>query len=512
MISKTDHKRIERDLAINTCDTKGGICAFNGTGNSSRLALSAIGAIHPSVELLLEPPTQEEARAVTKGLFSILQKPEFSISNILAKNIENAVRVHCCTGGSTNLVKHLVSSMLYAGYNFDLWDYQRIRNAHPVPDLFDYSLTEGRDIHTLAKQCCDGKVRGVESLLKALGDNEVPVTLNAPTVTGSTWKTRMSKPRGLDPAGVKKNPIILSKPRRDTSGVEVLRGNFFESAVLKMSGFSDAQVGEFDECVFYVLYYESEDEANKGLVDARLVDSLKQQKSLSKEALFAMATANWVEGCPPAEELRNLNRSNLFDAMIEHNLFKIAVVIAGQGPEAFGMPEMFTPMQHINSNLQLRRMAILMSDGRFSGVTWGAAIGHVTPEAIKGGNLLYLKTGDILRLQLSLKRVELLNPGKVRNGALEAYTGSLDRDRYVLGAQRVQRMEKRREALSPTNRLEYVTDASQGVVPDRISKQATKRPFFPRHFLPNSKRAEAIRGPATSRLTERSPLRGRVRE
>lgn len=139
------------------------------------------------------------------------------------------------------------------------------------------------------------------------------------------------------------------------------------------------------------------------------------------------------------------------------------------------MPEMFSPMHYINSNSQLRKIAILLSDGRFSGVTYGAAIGHITPEAIKGGHILLLKTGDMLRLQLGLKRVELLDPQKVRLGKFEPYTGSLDRERYVLGAQRQQRLEKRRENLSPTNRLENVTDSAQGVVPERIARQATRK-------------------------------------
>ena len=71
------------------------------------------------------------------------------------------------------------------------------------------------------------------------------------------------------------------------------------------------------------------------------------------------------------------------------------VVISGQGPEAFGMPEMFTPMQHINANRALRKLAALISDGRYSGTTCGAAIGHVTPEAINGGCIGLLETGDL---------------------------------------------------------------------------------------------------------------------
>jgi dihydroxyacid dehydratase/phosphogluconate dehydratase len=259
------------------------------------------------------------------------------------------------------------------------------------------------------------------------------------------------------------------------SGVDVLRGNFFESAILKLSGFSDEQIKEFDEKVFYVLYYENEDEANRGLTDAKLIDSLRHQKSLSKEALLAMLDANRGEGDPPTDTGAQLNRTCLFNLMIERGLFKVAVVISGQGPEAYGMPEMFTPMHHINNNSQLRKLAILLSDGRYSGVTYGAAIGHITPEAIKGGQILFLRTGDMLRLQLSVKRVELLDPQRLRVGKLEPYNRSLDRERYVLGAQRMQRMEKRRENLSPTNRMEGITDASQGVVPERIARHATRK-------------------------------------
>ncbi len=83
-----------------------------------------------------------------------------------------------------------------------------------MPDILDYSLTQGRDIFALAEQCCSGKVRGME---------------------------------------IEDNPIILSKPRRATSGVDVLSSNWFESAVVKISGMPDHQLNEFDNKVAFVL-------------------------------------------------------------------------------------------------------------------------------------------------------------------------------------------------------------------------------------------------------------------
>ena len=67
--------------------------------------------------------------------------------------------------------------------------------AHPVPDLFNYSLTEGRDIFALAKQCCDGDIRGMETLFHELVRNGVPMDLDAMTVTGTTWRERLANTR-----------------------------------------------------------------------------------------------------------------------------------------------------------------------------------------------------------------------------------------------------------------------------------------------------------------------------
>lgn len=62
------------------------------------------------------------------------------------------------------------------------------------------------------------------------------------------------------------------------------------------------------------------------------------------------------------------------------------------------MPEMMTPLQHINADRRLRKLATLISDGRYSGVTQGAAIGHMTPEAMHGGGILFLENADVLHL------------------------------------------------------------------------------------------------------------------
>jgi dihydroxy-acid dehydratase len=150
------------------------------------------------------------------------------------------------------------------------------------------------------------------------------------------------------------------------------------------------------------------------------------------------------------------------------------VVIAGQGPEAFGMPEMFTPMQHINANRRLRRLVALVSDGRYSGVTYGAAIGHVTPEACNGGAIGLLQTGDLLHLQLRGQRLDLLDAKAFAAGRAVPWEIDLGQLRHGLRAERRERMQARRRQIAATNRLHGVTDAGRGVVPLAVAEEATQ--------------------------------------
>jgi dihydroxyacid dehydratase/phosphogluconate dehydratase len=472
IISAAEQKNYERRLAVNTCDRKGGICAFNGTGNSSRLAVSALGLTHPAVELLTEPPDAERVNRVVDDLFTYINRPAYSVGNVAAANFANAVRVYSATGGSTNLMMHLVAAMLYAGHDVDVWTMDEIRRNPPVPDVFDYSLTAGRDIFALAQQCSAGAIRGMETIFYELLQQGVPMDLDAPTVTGETWRRRLADTTHLPASGVTENPIILSAPRRSFSGTDVLQGNFFEAAVIKISGMTDEQIAAFDDQVGVVLFYENEEQANVGLLDVRVLDRLSAHPALTQEALLAVAAHNGRNDSGLFEDLRTLARGVLFDRMVAEALLKIVVVISGQGPEAFGMPEMFTPMQHINANRELRKLTALISDGRFSGTSYGAAIGHVTPEALTGGGIGLLQTGDLLHIQLSGRRVDLLDPGAFVSGRLVPWDVDLAEARRDLGVERRERMLERQRQVSAINRLRDVTDASRGVVPLIVAAQA----------------------------------------
>ena len=476
VISHEEHKNFEKHLAVATCDGKGGICAFNGTGNSSRHVVSALGLVHPALELLTSPPNQEQVNQAVDAMFTYCNNPDYSVSELVKANVENCIRIHSTTGGSTNLMMHIVSAFIHAGLDFSIWDYDRVRRAEPIPDLFNYSLTQGRSIFELAQQCCSGQIRGMETVMYELTRNNVTMELAAPTATGTTWRARLADTTNLSADGVTNNPIILSKPRRAFSGVDVLTGNFFDSAVVKISGMPDAQLDEFDTKLAVVLYFENEDDANRSLLDDGYLDSIKTNESLTHVDLLRIYEHNAKQ--QPDARISAFNREELFDHLLHEHLIKFAVVISGQGPEAYGMPEMFTPIQHVNANRHLKKLAMILTDGRYSGVSYGAAIGHITPEAKRGGQILYLQTGDLLQSNLRARRFVLIDREALRqNGSVNESTSDLATERKELGQERLRRINYRLQDVVPTNRLRDVTDASRGVVPNSVAECAGQ-PFI----------------------------------
>ena len=469
IITKAAHKDYEKQLAVATCDGSGGVCAFNGTGNSSRHLVAGMGLVHPALELLTQSPNQSQVNKALDSLATMINDPVYGAANIMATNIRNAIRIHSASGGSTNLMMHIVAGMLYGGYKFSLWDLDEIHHSHPIPDLFNYSLTEGRDIFSLAMQCCDSDSRGMESLFYELMENGVPMDVDAPTVTGGTWSSRLVKTDSLPASNVKENPVILSKPRRPYSGVDVLTGNFFESAVVKISGMTTPQLEQFDKKVALVLYFENEDLANRSLLDAGLITKLRENRSFSHENLLALLRENSIGHY---EEWKNDDYDLLFDKMVAEAVLKIAVIISGQGPVAFGMPEMFTSMQHINANRKLKRLATLISDGRYSGVTYGAAIGHMTPEAKNGGGILYLQTGDLLYLSLQEGKIEFIDEKALQAGKMEFEFEETRKNRTELAAERLTKINKRQKLVAASNRMIGHTDAANGVVPEAVAEDA----------------------------------------
>ena len=120
---------------------------------------------------------------------------------------------------------------------------------------------------------------------------------------------------------------------------------------------------------------------------------------------------------------------------------------------------------------------MILTDGRYSGVSYGAAIGHITPEAKRGGKLLYLQTGDVIQANLRARTMLLIDREALREtGNVVEETSDLATIRKELGEERLRRINYRLQAVVPTNRMRDVTDASRGVIPNSVAEYA-QQPF-----------------------------------
>jgi hypothetical protein len=235
----------------------------------------------------------------------------------------------------------------------------------------------------------------------------------------------------------------------------------------------DELIDRFDDKIGLVLYFETEEAANDALVDVDLLEKYRHARGVTPAVLRRMHEYNRKPGHKPTVEIDD---SELYDEMVAAHTLRIAIVISGQGPEAFGMPEMAVASFRLNHNRVLRQLVTLITDGRYSGTNYGASVGHVTPEAIHGGGIAYLQTGDLLRLQFRGGRIDLLDKeALVKRGAAEPYKHDLAVERSTLGAERREHLQRRAARIAPANRMLYHTDAARGVVPLQVAEAATLR-------------------------------------
>ncbi|MBK9443884.1 MAG: dihydroxy-acid dehydratase [Comamonadaceae bacterium] len=462
LIDRPSANAILNELAAATCDDKGGICAFNGTGNSSRTLMSALGFVPEQSELLVdEAPTALVSRNVDQ-LFRLINKPEFSVCELLAQNYVNAIRIHNATGSSSNLMLHMPCIMRHAGFDVSLFDYERVRDAYGVPDIFAHSLTEGRDTFVLAQQAQAGLHHGMTSLYKVLQNLNVPMNWDALTVTGKTWRQRIAEiSEAVSPALPQERSIIRIQPVRELSGTDIMRGNFFSSCTLKVAGMSSESYQRFDGRVFLVRYYDNEMPCNRELSSGNLVDQLCQMPELTPDLLAAMRR---IHGVPADEDVMT---------MVKNGTLAFAFVIAGQGPKAFGMPELFAPSQYLRHHGVVERTSMMITDGRYSGVTKGACVGHMVPEAYEGGGIGALANGDLLWVRLSDKRIDLLDSAAFLCGEIKPMTAPPRTERAELLARRRMAIEHRQRQIAACNVMDNVTDAEFGVVPLAVHRRAT---------------------------------------
>ena len=351
-----------------------GSCGGMFTANTMSSAFEAMGMSLPYSSTMAAEDA-EKAESAEKSAVVLVEaiRQQILPSQILTrKAFENAISVIMAVGGSTNAVLHLLAIARTIGVQLSIDDFETIR--HRVPVLCDLKPS-GRYVTTNLHQ-----VGGIPQVMKMLLVHDLlhgdALTISGQTIAEVLADVPNEPPKGQDVIRPWDNPVYRE------GHLAVLKGNLAtEGAVAKISGVKTPNI------TGPARVFESEEEC----LDAILAGKIN-----------------------PGD----------------------AIVIRYEGPKGGpGMREMLAPTSAI-IGAGLGDSVGLITDGRFSGGTYGMVVGHVAPEAAVGGAIALVKEGDSITidaenrlLQLNVSEEELIRrranwqPPKPRytNGILGKY-------------------------------------------------------------------------------------------
>ncbi len=331
-----------------SCPTCGS-CSGMFTANSMNCLMEALGLALPGNGSILAvaPERKELAVKAAKQIISLVEK-DLKPSKILSReSFINAFALDMAMGGSTNTVLHALAIANEANINFDL------KTLNELSDRVPYICKVSPATKNVHMEDVD-RAGGISAILNEISKVGV-LDLSRPTVTGKTLGENISSSKILD------NTVIrtVEEPYSKTGGLSILFGNLAPDGSVIKAGAVNSNMQFFSGPA---KIFESQEEA--------------VEKILAGEV-------------------------NAGDV----------VVIRYEGPKGGpGMPEMLSPTSVI-MGLGLGDKVALITDGRFSGGTRGACIGHVSPEAAERGPIAALRNGDIIKIDLPNRtlNVELSN-------------------------------------------------------------------------------------------------------
>lgn len=360
------------EAACHACASPGGGCQFLGTAATSQVIAEALGMTlpHSALSPSGQPIWLDIARRSATAMVD-MEAAGTTMSDILTpKALHNAMIVHAAVGGSTNLLLHLPAIAFAAGLERpSVAEWSRVNRL--VPRLVDV-LPNGPKGHPTVQFFLAGGVPEVMLHLRELGLLE----LDALTVSGRplgellTWwekserRTRLRKLL-LDRDGVNPDDVIMSpevaRQRGLTSTVTFPIGNIApEGSVIKSTAIDPSVVDA--------------DGVYRNTARARVFTS-------ERDVIMA------IKG-------RTDNPIKAGDV----------IVLMCRGPLGAGMEEIYQITSALK-HLSFGKHVAVITDARFSGVSTGACIGHVGPEALAGGPIGKLRDGDLI--QIIVDRVHL---------------------------------------------------------------------------------------------------------
>ncbi len=355
------------EVGCRACASPGGGCQFLGTAATSQVVGEALGmslphsALAPSGHPIWRDMAVRSARAVLA-----LESRGFVLRNIVTQDsIENALAVHAAFGGSTNLILHLSAIAFHAGLKrptIDDWN----RVNRQIPRLVD-ALPNGPVSYPTVQVFLAGGVPEVMLHLRRAGLLKTSA-LNASGESMDTtldwWEQseRRSALRKLllERDGIDAGTVIMSP--------DAARKNGLTSTVCFPAG-NIAPGGSV---------------VKSTAIDPSVVDSDGVYRKRGPARVFTTESAAVravKDGAIQAGEI---------------------MVLMCRGPMGSGMEETFQITSALKY-LSFGKHVALLTDARFSGVSTGACIGHITPEALAGGPLSKILDGDLIEIIIDRK-------------------------------------------------------------------------------------------------------------
>jgi dihydroxy-acid dehydratase len=331
------------EIECNACPS-GGSCSGMFTANSMNTLMEAMGIALPGngTILALTPERTELYKRAARRICEIAkaeaaEREKFRLRNILNENaVRNAFAVDMAMGGSSNTVLHMLAIAKEADVDFNLKDINAISKRVSHIAKISPSLT------TVHMEDIN-KAGGVSAVMHEMSKRGDDILVDNPTITGESLYERIKDAKILD------TEIIhtIDNPYSEVGGLAILYGNLAEQgAVIKTAGITGDRVFTGTAVCF-----DSQDDAIAGILAGKV------------------------------------KAGNV-------------VVIRYEGPKGGpGMQEMLSPTSLI-MGMGLGDSVALITDGRFSGATRGASIGHVSPEAAEGGLIGLLKDGDEIHIDV----------------------------------------------------------------------------------------------------------------
>ncbi|MGA2268468.1 MAG: YjhG/YagF family D-xylonate dehydratase [Bryobacteraceae bacterium] len=370
------------------CATPGGGCQFLGTAATSQVVGEALGMSLPHSALAPSghPIWTDMARRSARALVA-LEARGLAMRDILtAASIRNALVVHAAFGGSTNLILHLPAIAWSAGLARPaVEDWKRVNRQ--TPRLVD-ALPNGPRMHPTVQVFLAGGVPEVMLHLRRAGLLETGVLTASGERLGAVldwWEQserraalrRVLRERdGVDPEDVIMDPDGARR-RGLTSTVTFPMGNLAPGGSVIKSTAIDPSVVDADG-----VYRKTG--------PARVF--------LTETAAMAAVKSTGPERIQPGDVL----------------------VLMCRGPMGSGMEEIFEISVALRY-LDFGKHVAVITDARFSGVSTGACVGHVTPEALAGGPLGKIQEGDLIEIVIDRVNLEgsvnLVNGGSAEAGS-----------------------------------------------------------------------------------------------